>query len=119
MAQKEKPIPEEIQREAEEEIRHRMPGDGEAEADEKFLETEAPYNDERRRYSPEYGSAPNALDELSINPDGRETYDEEDDLVRARGENQKGSSQGESGAKTLGIPEPPPFPDAPLPEDKI
>lgn len=93
MAHNDKPIPEDIQREAEEELRRRMPDGGEAEADERFLETEAPYNDERRRYSPEYGSAPNAPDELSANPDGKATYPEEESFVRARGENTEGTKE--------------------------
>ena len=60
------------------------------------LEREAPSNDRRDRYSKEYaGLANNSIEasepETDIAPDGRETYPEGDDFLRARGENIAGS----------------------------
>ena len=77
--------------------------DIEAQADEDFLDHEAPSNDRRARISPEYkGTSPRTPPELSMNPDGQDTYSEEKGAPRARGENPKGSSQHESQVKTLG-----------------
>ena len=88
--------------ESRQQLRH-VDVDEEAEVAEDFLEKEGPFNDRRERISPEYRTSPaQTPSEMKMIPDGQETYSEEKNMNRARGENPKGSSQHESKMKTMG-----------------